>query len=222
MSHTINLKEIERKAFRSTFQDGLWDIYLGLLLLVMGVGPVLYNIGVPVLWILLTMIALAMLTLVAFRTGKKLITVPRMGLVEFGSKGKARKKKAAIVFTISIFVGIILFIGALVMYSSSLGRQNLGLAIAIVGSLGLIIVFGLGAYFLEFERLYLIGVLYALPLPLLILVDKLFGVDLGFWSTALPASIILIIGMVIFLRFLHNYPIPDEALFLKEDVDGSR
>ncbi len=26
----INLKEIERKAYRSTFQDGLWDIFLGL------------------------------------------------------------------------------------------------------------------------------------------------------------------------------------------------
>jgi len=30
----FNLTEIEKKAYRSTFQDGLWDIFLGLLLLV--------------------------------------------------------------------------------------------------------------------------------------------------------------------------------------------
>lgn len=27
---TGNLKELEKKAFKSTFQDGLWDIQLGL------------------------------------------------------------------------------------------------------------------------------------------------------------------------------------------------
>ena len=31
MSTQLNLKEIERKAFRSTYQDGLWDIHLGLI-----------------------------------------------------------------------------------------------------------------------------------------------------------------------------------------------
>ena len=30
MSTSINLKEIERKAFRTTYQDGLWDMYFGL------------------------------------------------------------------------------------------------------------------------------------------------------------------------------------------------
>ena len=29
MSETLDLKAIERKAFRATHQDGLWDIYIG-------------------------------------------------------------------------------------------------------------------------------------------------------------------------------------------------
>ena len=31
----INLKELERKAFRSTYQDGLWDMYFGLIVICM-------------------------------------------------------------------------------------------------------------------------------------------------------------------------------------------
>ena len=35
MSQEIDLKQIERKAFRSTYQDGLWDIYIGLVVIFM-------------------------------------------------------------------------------------------------------------------------------------------------------------------------------------------
>jgi hypothetical protein len=35
MSQNLDLKAIERKAFRSVHEDGLWDIYIGGLLLVM-------------------------------------------------------------------------------------------------------------------------------------------------------------------------------------------
>lgn len=220
MTQIINLNELERKAFKSTFQDGLWDLYLGLLLLVMGIGPLLYNVGIPVLWNLVILAALAMLILAAFWTAKKFITVPRMGRVKFGPKSQARKKKAAIVFAISVLAGIVLFVVALALFNASSQRQNPELIMLIIpaaGALTVILVFGLGAYYLGFDRLYLIGVLYALPLPLLILVDKLTGIDLGFIATAGPAAAILLVGTVIFIRFLRDYPIP-----AAEEFDGNR
>ncbi len=36
MNSVLNLKEIEKRAFRSTYQDGLWDIYYGLVVISMG------------------------------------------------------------------------------------------------------------------------------------------------------------------------------------------
>ena len=84
MSHTINLKELERKAFRSTFQDGLWDMYLGFLLLTMGMGPVLPSLNKSVMWTLVILLMLSVLAWLAFWAGKKFITTPRMGLVKFG------------------------------------------------------------------------------------------------------------------------------------------
>jgi len=41
MTDNLDLKELEKKAWRSTFQDGLWDIYFGLLIFGMGI----YTVG---------------------------------------------------------------------------------------------------------------------------------------------------------------------------------
>ena len=38
MTQNINLKALEKKAWRSVFQDGLWDIFLGLLLMAFGLS----------------------------------------------------------------------------------------------------------------------------------------------------------------------------------------
>ena len=35
MNTPLNLKELERKAFRSFYQDGIWDIFFGLMMLAM-------------------------------------------------------------------------------------------------------------------------------------------------------------------------------------------
>ena len=96
MVHEISLKEIERKAFTSTFQDGMLDMYLGLFLVAMGVSPNLEKI-IPTsdLWIAILMIPIMPLWWV----GKKCVTIPRMGLVTFGSTRKAKLKKTRIVRT---------------------------------------------------------------------------------------------------------------------------
>ena len=41
MSQEVDLKEAERKVFRSTFQDGLVEIMLGCIVLMFAIGPFL-------------------------------------------------------------------------------------------------------------------------------------------------------------------------------------
>lgn len=44
----IELKEIEKKAYKSVFQDGLWDIYFGILVLGWGLSAVVkHHLDVP-------------------------------------------------------------------------------------------------------------------------------------------------------------------------------
>jgi hypothetical protein len=75
-----------------------------------------------------------------------------------------------------------------------------------------IVVFSLGAYFLDFKRLYLIGVMYALAVPLDIVFRKVADIDLSFIAFGVPAMVILIVGLFVFTRFLRDYPLlPEEA-----------
>ncbi|MFW9872823.1 MAG: hypothetical protein ACFFG0_06950 [Candidatus Thorarchaeota archaeon] len=38
MVEPIELKKLEKKAYKSTFQDGIWDIFMGMILLNLGLG----------------------------------------------------------------------------------------------------------------------------------------------------------------------------------------
>jgi len=210
MSPDINLKEIERKAFRSTFQDGLWDMYLGFLLLTMGMGPVLPSLDTSVMWTLGILLAFSVLVWLAFWVGKKFITTPRMGLVKFGPQRKAKLKKTRAVLFLSVLLGVIMFVLR--------AMWNIEWAVRIpipayVWAVQAIVVFGLGAYFLDVSRFYAYGMLYAMPLPVGIVLLQNTGLPgLMFLPFGVSGGIMVIIGVVLFIRFLRDYPIPAEAV----------
>ena len=211
MSRDINLKELERKAWRSVFQDGLWDIYMGLLLMALAIYALLSNTKLPEAQQMVIYIGLMALSMLVLWAGKRFITLPRMGRVKFGPRGKTRRRKAAVLLAISVLVG------ALVSIVTSLGLKGnlsdglpLHLVVPAAWALNMLVLFSLGAYFLDYDRLYLIGVLYALAVPLLIWLDEFAGIKLGFIALAVPAGIILIVGLVVLFRFLRDYPLPAE------------
>ncbi len=208
MSQTIDLKKLERKAWTSYFQDGLWDIYLGLLLPAMAVSDLLSDVGVPKAWYVAIYVTWLVLSMLVMWAGKKFITVPRMGRVKFGPKGKTRAKKAVLVGIISVLVLAVLFVIVRAMRSDPAEGLPMGLIFSAVYAVHMLVVFSLGAYFLDFNRLYLIGVMYALPVPVDILLDELAGIDLGFIAFAVPATVILLMGLVVLVRFLREYPLP--------------
>jgi hypothetical protein len=205
---TISLKEIERRAWKSFFQDGLWDIYLGLLLMAMGISALLSDAGLSKAWHYAIYIGLIVVSMLILWTGKRFVTVPRMGRVKLGPKGKARRKKSMILLIGSFLVGVALFVLALAVKDSRPDWLDVSLVFPAGYVLNMLVVFSLGAYFLDFERLYLIGVMYALPVPADILLHELAGVDASFFAFAVPAAIILTIGLVLFVRFLRDYPVP--------------
>ena len=212
MSTKINLKELERKAWTSYFQDGLWDIYLGLLLLAMAVWALLSDVGFSESWGMAIYIGLEVLAILVLLAGKKMITVPRMGRVKFGPRRKAKLNWVRVVLFISILVGAGVFVAGLAVRSDRPEWLNASFFLPAAWVVNAIVVFSLGAYFLDFSRLYLIGVMYALAVPLDIVFRKLADIDLSFIAFGVPAMVILITGLGVFIRFLHDYPLlPEEA-----------
>ena len=208
MSHTINLKELERKAFRSTFQDGLWDIYLGFLLLTMGMGPVLPALNTSVMWTLAILLMLSVLAWLAFWAGKKFITTPRMGLVKFGPQRKAKLNKTRAVLSLSALLGVIMFVLRATWNIEWAARIPIP---AYIWAVQAIVVFGLGAYFLDVSRFYAYGVLYAIPVPVGIVLLQNTGLPgFMFLPFGVSGGIMVLIGVVMFVRFLRDYPISAE------------
>ncbi len=230
MPQNINLKQIERKAFRSTFQDGLWDIFLGLLLLNMGMGTlmgaILSDTSVPVLWIMVGLLAFATLALLIFWAGKKFITTPRMGLVKFGPQRKAKMRNLRAVLFLSVLLGVIMAILGLAAARNGLPGWVAAIPIPLyVWPVQTIIVFGLGAYFLDVTRFYAYGVLYGLPLPVGILLvenTSLTGLSSMAITFGVPAGLMVLIGVVLFIRFLRKYPIPTQGPPPEEAFNVSR
>jgi hypothetical protein len=214
MATDLDLKQLERKAFRSTFQDGLWDIFLGLLLLNMGGGTLLGGSGMSPLWSMVVLTVFAGLVLLVFWAGKKYITTPRIGSVEFGPQRKSKLKRVRAVLFLSVLMGVLTFLWGWAAWSGRLPYLLAELPIpAYVWAVQCLAVFSVAAYFMDVTRFYLYGVLYALPFPLGILLAR--NTDLsGIHSMALTfgsaGGIMVVIGVLLFIRFVRRHPKPAE------------
>lgn len=209
MQNQINLKEIERRAFRSTYQDGLWDIYMGLV--VAGVSIFAYR---PLGGYRPFNIILAVLLISAafglFQAGKRFITVPRMGHVTFGPARKQKKITLAIILAVfivfqAVLVGVTAFgwfhpnqIGSLIGLSEN-GHAELAV-VASIGSLMVGISMLMIAYFSDFPRGYYIALVMALAIFLMIYLNQPV-------YPLLLACLLLVPGLVLFIRFIRKYPL---------------
>jgi len=207
MSQEISLKQLERKVYTSFFQDGLWDIYLGLLLLSMGMSQPLAAMGASLVWATVLSLALAALGLLIFVGGKRWLTVPRLGTVRFGHARRVGGKRAAAVFSLSVLVGAVLFALSWTGVTRIAVLEVIPLP-ALIFAANCIVVFGLAGYFLDFSRLYAYAVLYAAAFPLAVLLRGPAQLPYG-WPLAysVASGPMLIIGLVLLIRFVHEYPL---------------
>jgi len=187
MSQDINLKELELKAWTSYFQDGLWDIFMGLLMLTMGIRGLTDNV-----WFTLGVGAAVLVSLV----GKKFITVPRIGRVKFGPARKAKQRKLMAVVGIAVIATLILLLTTL------LGLDTPQAVVAPILVICIALVFGLMAYYMDFRRLYAYGLLFAISMALWETLEE--PIDPIAFSVS--GGIALLIGLVVFIRFLRKYP----------------
>ncbi len=212
MSETIDLKELERRAYRSFFRDGLWDLYLGTILLALGVGVTISNAGVTWGYLFpdlhVVTLALYVVSMVILVGGKKLITVPRMGTARFAAPRRRRLGKSAVMLALGAAAGLVAF---LVLANDQIPAawRAWPTSGAILFSANALIVLGALAYFLDFSRLYTYAVLWALALPLSEGLVRYGGLSrivafmVGFCGLS---GIMLVTGAVLLVRFLRTYP----------------
>ena len=71
-----------------------------------------------------------------------------------------------------------------------------------------VVVFSLAAYLLDYSRAYLYGWFFGLALPLNILLDEAFGISFPL-ATAVSSAIMVLIGLILFVRFVQTHPVQE-------------
>ncbi len=219
MVTNINLKELERKAFRSTFQDGLWDIFIGFLFTQFAIAPLLSERGLGDFWSSVVLFPIYMIVLIGIMVLKKYVVAPRLGMVQFSKKRKSKFKKLILMTNIILVIGIIA--GVFFVDLSSLQIRWLA---PVTFSLILLIGFSVAAYLLDLIRLYIYGAMNSLAVVVGEMLFQFVGASHHGFPVAfgVTSSIMIIVGVVLLLNFLRKYPKPGKDSTMEGVGNDSR
>lgn len=208
MSETISLKEAERRAFTTRFQDGLWDVLLGCVILQLAVAPTLSEMGLGDFWSSMVFLLFLALVYLIIHLVRRHVVVPRLGVARFGPSRKTRLFWLNILLLVVLLAGLV--VSLLWMYIPDVARWMPVPPIALVLGMIMLVSFSVAAYLLNFTRLYIYGVLATLS-PI---VGEWLYVQLGVphhgWpiTFGITAGVMILAGLVTFIRFVRETPIP--------------
>jgi hypothetical protein len=202
MSEMIDLRDVERRAWTLYFQDGLWDIFFGLLFLGGGLRALTGN-----RWFYLLVLA----GILVFILGKRLITLPRLGHIDFSPQRKARIKVVRVVALGVMIVTAVIFVLILMGVDLSSLPVSWIFVFMVPG------IFLLMAYMMDFTRLY--G--YTLLVAVFTLLGEFVGDPAAAWAQIIAGMVPLAVGIFLLIRFLRTYPAVDEST-LAEGADNGR
>jgi hypothetical protein len=200
MVQRLDLRHVEVNIFRSTYQDGLMELYLGLVLLSLGSGRVLDALNLSENATLLVGVISGMALVIGLVVLREYVVIPRRGRVRFSSQRRRRQQRVALGWIVGTYTafGILYAVGTAHL---ALGR---GVVLAIFGTI-IVLPFWLCAHFLQIPRLYSYGALIVAAL--------LVGHQVRNTLAGLIAAggVMIVIGIVLLIRFVREHPIPSAA-----------
>ncbi len=208
MLQPISLKEAERKVFRTIYNDGLWDIFLGCFFLMFAIAPYL-SPSLGDFWSSVVFLPFWGGVYLAIRLIRKHVVTPRIGVVKFGHARKKKLAKFTVVMLVVNFLALILGLVAAMNFGEVSGQIY-----SIILGMILLTGFSIAAYFLDFGRLYIYGLLVGLsPLAGEWLWAQGLASHHGFPITfGISSSIMILVGLAIFVRLLNDNPVPKEEI----------
>jgi hypothetical protein len=190
------------------YSHGLWDIFLGCWFLLFVIGPYL-SPSLGDFWSAAVFVPFLLGVLLVIYLVMKFVVTPRMGSAKFGP---TRKTKLAMFTAVMLVINIVAFILGLVAalkFSWVSGRM-----ISIMFGLILLVCFSTAAYFLDFGRLYVYGLLLGFsPLVGEWLWTCGYATHHGFPVTfGISAGTMVLVGLVLFVRFLRTSAVLSKSL----------
>jgi len=179
---------------------------MGFVLLSTSFGPLFNSMGIPVP---LNFFIISIPGYLIFLYVQKYITTPRLGLIKFGTRRKSRQKKLIIG---NVFAVLITLTCVILTLTGNLNASiNKYIWILFMGLISFVIPLGILSYFMEFYRMFIYAIL--------ILLTWIFKEAINLRSEAgwlitfgMCGIIFIIIGSVLFIRFLKKYPLQPKEI----------
>lgn len=208
MTSNVDLKAIRRQVLRSYHQDGLVELTLGLSLALTGCLLLIPEASF-MMWYFPWM-----LLIFSLPAAKKRYVAPRVGYVAIARRRKGTLSVAVALGVLFALLGVLVFVltsthnlpAWLDSLLSALFRFEYWAAIVGVLLAG---YFGLLAFRRGFTRFYAFALLFGIGA----VVVSLLRVSPGMRATLLfgiAGSVVMVSGLVVFIRFLRNNPILEE------------
>jgi len=216
MSSQLNLKDAERQVLRlATFQDGLWDLFLGAYLLLMSLYPVTRSLLGPALNLVLALLVSLVMVYIVWWAKRRFI-LPRTGLVRFSPSAKKRiRSLRGLTWVLVILTFAILVLGRLGLFVEPTWQGLPAWAsefdIDAMFALAVVALFALAAHNFGTPRLYLYGWLLGLSMLASAVILVYQGAQFQY-PFAIAGVIVLGTGGFVLSRFLRQYPIPTEEV----------
>jgi len=201
MTEQINLKEIEKKAYTSFFEDGLYEIIFAHFMLVGFLSSTLSETGVSDIIRISIYVPIMFLGILIVYFGKKYITIPRLGIAKFRDDRIKRINK------LHVYIIAFVVVSVSIAVASMTGNLNKNIPMTIIIPIILFSFFAIAAWYQNYPRFLITGLLYASSELIYVFVESK-GVVLGkgLLAYGVPGVIILVIGINSLFKFLQKYP----------------
>lgn len=207
-----DLHKLEREAFRRYYEDGVFDIYLGLMLLVFAAASALWQTLESELASYVVILGLALAVTLPLLAYRRRLLGERLGTFQPGPQRKLRIGRTRWVLLGSVALGLVVFGALAVAVAESSSLDLLAVAVPLLWLVNAVVVFGAMAYYLDVPRFYLYGVVAGLLMPLLVWPDALWGIELPAWLVFGSSGVaVAAYGVVKLRRFLRRYPAPGQG-----------
>lgn len=201
MTDNMDLEALEKRAWTSMFQDGLWEIIIGLMLLTMTLGITMDELGASDTMRQVITIPMFFLGVPILYLGKKYMTIPRLGIVKF-SDYREKRKLRMLQIMLAGFISTLMIWGAM----SLMDVPSALLGTVLVSTLIFVTFLTLANYF-QYRRFYLIAALVAVGEPIIYSLREYTEVaHVGLIAFGIPAMICIIMGIAAMGQFRRRYP----------------
>jgi MFS family permease len=201
MSTNKTLKAVDRKIFKSYFEDGLLDIFLAAWVLMFAVGPLLSG-TLGDFWSSFIFLPFWVVIYLILRYLRRRFVTPRIGSVKWGAM---RIKKLRTGGFIMLVLNLIFLVLGVLTFMMPIGS---GWAMSIRFGVMMLIFFSAAGFMLDFNSLFVYGFLLALAMP----VGEWLYQNAGFSHHGYPvvfgclSGIMFAKGLVTFITFLKTTP----------------